>query len=435
MQSLPQHSTNSTSVRYMVALASVLMAFLLYLDRVCLGELVKSDLFRADFTASPEEVGKVLSAFFFTYAIFQIPAGWASDRWGARKMLTIYILGWSLMTFMTGWVASLTGLLAARLLCGVAQAGAYPTSGGVIRRWFPLHQRGQASSWVSLGGRFGGMLAPAISTLLAAWFASWRTVLIVYGAIGVGVAVCYWLVVRDHPSEHPAVSPQELHDIGHAPDRDGEREHVATVLVACASNVSLWLSSIVQFCTNAGWVFLITWLPTYLTQVKKVPDVRGAFMVTMVLACGLPGMLIGGWASDYAVKRLGLRWGRVLPVTGAAAIASVAYFLCPWLDSVWLILICCGIVAMMTDFGNPSFWAFMQDIGGPNTSTIYGWANMWGNLGASLSSLIIPRLMKFGESRGLGQMPAFLACGGFFLLAAICVLGVDASRPLLRRKA
>lgn len=411
------------------------MAFLLYLDRVCLGEIVKGDLFRSDFQAPPEEVGKVLSAFFLTYALFQIPAGWASDRWGARKMLTIYILGWSLMTFMTGWVASLTGLLAARLLCGIAQAGAYPTSGGVIRRWFPLHQRGQASSWVSLGGRFGGMLAPAISTLLVAWFASWRVVLILYGGVGIAVAIFYWIIVRDRPSEHPNVNAAELREIGHAPDQDGERRHVARVLVACATNRSLWLSSLVQFCTNAGWVFLITWLPSYLKQVKNVPEVQGAIMVTLVLACGLPGMLMGGWASDKAVKRWGLRWGRVLPVTGAATIASFAYFLCPWLDSVWLIVICCGVVAMMTDFGNPSFWAFMQDIGGPNTSTIYGWANMWGNLGASLSSLMIPHLMKLGESNGLGQTPAFLACGGCFLLAAICVLGVDASRPLARQGA
>lgn len=418
----------------MVALASVLMAFLLYLDRVCLGEIVKGNLFRQDFPAPPEEVGKVLSAFFFTYAIFQIPAGWASDRWGARKMLTIYILGWSLMTFMTGWVASLTGLLAARLLCGVAQAGAYPTSGGVIRRWFPLHQRGQASSWVSLGGRFGGMLAPAISTLLVASFASWRAVLMSYGLVGVVVAICYWIIVRDRPGEHPGVNEEELREIGHAPDQEGQRKHVVSVLAACATNSSLWLSSITQFCTNAGWVFLITWLPSYLTQVKNVPDVQGAFMVTLVLACGLPGMLMGGWTSDQAVKRFGLRWGRVLPVSGAATIASIAYFLCPWLDSVWLILICCGMVAMMTDFGNPSFWAFMQDIGGPNTSTIYGWANMWGNLGASLSSLMIPRLMKMGESNGLGQMPAFIACGGCFLLAAICMLGVDASRPLAPQK-
>jgi sugar phosphate permease len=428
-----QQPTNPSNVRYTVALASVLMAFLLYLDRNCIGEIVKSDLFRKDFP-NKEEIGSFLSAFYFTYALFQIPAGWASDRWGARKMLTAYILGWSLMTLMTGCMTTFIGLLCARLIFGTAQAGAYPTSGGVIRRWFPLHQRGQASSWVSLGGRLGGMLAPLISTLLIYCFASWRGVLILYGTVGFAVALCYWYTVRDRPSEHPAVNLDEIREIGHAPDQDGEPFHIQETLLACATNLSLWLSSITQFCTNAGWVFLAAWLPTYLRDVQHVPDVQGALMLTMVMACGLPGMLMGGWASDQAVKRMGLRWGRIVPVSGAALIASIAYFACPWLNSVWLILICCGIVAMMTDFGNPSFWAFMQDIGGPNTSTVYGWANMWGNLGASLSALFIPRLMAFGESRGLGSMPAFLACSTFFLLAAVCVLGVDASRPIAKPK-
>jgi sugar phosphate permease len=416
----------------MVAAASVLMAFMLYLDRVCLGEIVKSESFRSDFPAPREEIGRVLAAFFFTYALFQIPAGWASDRWGARRMLTLYIVGWSLMTLATGWVASLTGLLAARLLCGVAQAGAYPTSGGVIRRWFPLHQRGQASSWVSFGGRLGGMLAPAISTIFIGLIGNWRGVLVLYGVVGCAVAYFYWLIVRDLPSEHPDVNAEEIHEIGHAPDRAGDRQHIVQVLAACLLSSSLWLSSIVQFCINAGWVFLITWLPSYLVDVQGVSAFSGAIMVSMVLACGLPGMLMGGWASDQAVKRWGLRWGRVLPVAAAASVASVAYLLCPWLDSVWLILLCCGIVSMMTDFGNPSFWAFMQDVGGANTATIYGWANMWGNFGASLSSLLIPQLMSYGESRGLGQMPAFIACGLCFLVAAMCVLGVNATRPIAR---
>ena len=73
----------ATRIRYRVIGVSVLMAFILYLDRVCLGEIVKSESFQSDFDAPKERIGNVLGAFVFTYALMQIPAGWASDRFGA----------------------------------------------------------------------------------------------------------------------------------------------------------------------------------------------------------------------------------------------------------------------------------------------------------------------------------------------------------------
>ena len=70
------------------------------------------------------QIGAILGSFFFTYALFQVPAGWISDRFGARKMLTGYILAWSALTAMTGFMTTASGLLLTRLGCGIAQAGA-----------------------------------------------------------------------------------------------------------------------------------------------------------------------------------------------------------------------------------------------------------------------------------------------------------------------
>ena len=155
------------------------MAFILYLDRICLGEIVKSASFKGDVPLSKEQIGKILGSFFFTYAIFQVPAGWASDRWGARRMMTGYIVLWSLFTGLTGFMSGFWGLLLARLGCGIAEAGAYPTSGALIRRWIPLAGRGQASALVALGGR--------MVTLVLAW-----------GMVGqlVGGWTCDWSVRR-----------------------------------------------------------------------------------------------------------------------------------------------------------------------------------------------------------------------------------------------
>jgi len=404
---------------------------MLYLDRVCLGEIVKNASFQEEFGASKESIGRVLGAFFFSYALFQIPAGWLSDRYGARITLTIYILSWSLLTGITGFASSLTGLLIARLACGVAQAGAYPTSGGLIRKWYPTKSRGSASSWVSMGGRIGGTTAPYLTALLIWQLGSWRSVLYVYCWIGVVVAAGYFWVIRNSPQEHPMIDADELKAIGHRPDP--ERPTLAELwplLWACCCNRSLWLNSLAQLSTNIGWVFLITWLPTYLSESKGVDALKGAAMVSIVLAVGIPGQLIGGLASDIAVRRFGLRLGRVITPAIASSIAGLAYFACLGLDSVWAIVFCCAIVSMMTDIGNPSTWAFMQDIGGRNTATIYGWANMWGNLGASFGSLMVPKLLTWGQSSGSGQAMVFIACGSAFFVSAVAMLGMDATRPI-----
>src|SRR5207247_2419412 len=121
---------------------------------------------REELGITPVEMGWVFGAFFFSYALAQVPSGWLSDRWGARRMMVIYILGWSLFTAATGWATGLVTLLVARLAFGVGQAGAYPTAASLLSRWVPAAQRGRASSFVALGGRLGGAAASFVTAAL-----------------------------------------------------------------------------------------------------------------------------------------------------------------------------------------------------------------------------------------------------------------------------
>ncbi len=434
---------SATSVRYRVIGVSVLMAFILYLDRVCLGEIVKLDMFLADFAlgdsvgvvdrdAMRARIGDTLGAFFWTYASFQIPAGWASDRFGARKMLAIYIVAWSLMTIFIGLAATLAGLFFARLALGLAQAGAYPTSGGIIRRWFRTQNRSIASGWVSMGGRIGGAVAPVLTVILANQLGSWRVVVVIYGVIGFAIAVIYYFVVRDRPADHPAANAAEVELIGPvADDHLSEVSDILPMLWACCRSRTLWLNSLVQFSTNVGWAFLITWLPTYLKD-RGVTDVSGGLLLTGILAVGIPAQLIGGWIGDWTVIRFGLRWGRVLPVAVGSMIAGIAYIACLGFDEVWMVVVCFATVSFMTDVSNPPFWALITDIGGRNTSSIFAWSNMWGNYGAALTSSVLPRLATLGASLGYGNGDAFMFIflGGAFFLSGLAVLGMDATKPV-----
>lgn len=419
-----------TNIRRHIIAVSMLMAFILYLDRICMGEIVKSVSFNQDLSLSKEQTGKILGAFFFAYALFQVPAGWASDRFGARAMLTIYIILWSAFTVMTGLATGFAGLLIARLLCGVAEAGAYPTSAAVIRQWMPADARARGSSMVALGGRIGGTLAPFLTIWLIVSLGSWRATLWVDGIVGLVIAAVYWHVVRSSPHDHPKVNAAELALIG--PPKVEARlsgRELGQALGHFARSRSLWCNAAGQMLSNVGWVFLVTWLPTYLVQERGVGQVEGGRMVTYVLAFGMLGQVVGGYYCDWTTRRYGRRWGRVIPMVSAKFLCVGAYLFCPYVESTWVLVACCAAVSFGTDMASPASWAFMTDVGGRGTAAAMGWGNMWGNLGASASAMLVPWLMTHGG--GDGRKLVFFTLAGAFALAGLVVLPMDATKKLL----
>lgn len=424
-------ATHPTSnVRNRILWVTMLMAFILYLDRICMGEIVKSVSFNAELGLNKEQIGEILGAFFFTYALFQVPAGWASDRFGARPMLTLYIVLWSIFTLATGLVSTFAGLMAVRLLCGAAEAGAYPTSMALIRKWVPLEARARACGMVSLGGRIGGTLAPFLTIWLVVSLGNWRTTLWIDGVVGLVISVLFWRTVRSSPHEHPHITNEELRLIGQPEvEKPLTGAEFRRALVSFAKSKSLWCNSVSQALQNIGWGFLITWLPTYLVEEHGVGQVEGGRLLTYVLAFGMLGQIAGGYFCDWATNRFGLRWGRLLPMTSSMFVCAAAYFYCPFVSSTWMLIACCAAVSFCTDLANPALWAFMGDVGGRATAAAGGWGNMWGNFGASAGALLVPWLLKVGG--GDGKTLVFFTLGGAFILAGIILFPMDATKKLL----
>lgn len=419
-----------TNIRHRIIGVTMVMAFILYLDRICMGEIVKSVSFHQDLDLSKEQIGRVLGAFFFAYALLQVPAGWASDRFGARPMLTIYIVLWSLFTAMTGFVTGFVGLLIARLLCGVAEAGAYPTSMALIRKWIPLSGRASASGMVALGGRIGGTLAPFLTIWMIVTMGNWRTSLWIDGFAGLIIAALFWKVVRSNPQEHPKVNAAELALIGRLEvEKPLSARELKSALWSFTKSRSLWCNSASQVLLNIGWGFLVTWLPTYLVEEHGVGQVEGGRMLTYVLAFGMLGQIAGGYYCDWATRRFGLRWGRLLPMSSSMFVCAGAYMCCPFVESTWLLVACCAVVSFCTDLANPALWAFMGDVGGRATAAAGGWGNMWGNFGASAGAMLVPWLMKVGG--GDGKTLVFFTLAGAFVLAGLVVLPMDATKKLI----
>lgn len=423
-------SSQPSGVRHQVIAVSMLMSFILYLDRICMGEVVKSVSFHNDMSLTKEQIGRILGSFFFTYALFQVPAGWASDRFGSRPMLTLYIVVWSLFTAMTGFMTGFVSLLVARLLCGISEAGAYPTCMAMIRKWIPMEARARASGLVSLGGRIGGTVAPFLTIWMIVKMGSWRNSLWIDGCAGFIIAIVFWKVVRSNPHEHPRVNAAELALIGNpkieAPLSGAELKRALWNFVGSRS---LWCNAANQLLTNVGWAFLVTWLPTYLVEERHVGEVEGGRMVTLVLAFGMLGQVVGGYLCDWTTRSFGLRWGRILPMTGSMFLCAAAYVCCPFVQSTWVLIACCAMVSFGTDMANPALWAFMGDVGGRATAAAGGWGNMWGNFGASASAMLVPWLLVKGG--GDGKIWVFFTLAGAFALAGVIILGMDATRKLL----
>ncbi|MBO0699561.1 MAG: MFS transporter, partial [Zavarzinella sp.] len=167
----PEHAdyvelNRPTNVRYYVVAVTAVAALWMYIDRVCFSTLAPN--IGQELGIAEQDMSWVLGAFFFTYALFQVPVGSLADRYGPRIVLTFAIVAWSLCTAATSLAAGVWALLAVRLGLGVCEAGAYPAAAGLVRRWASIQERGRLSSIVSLGGRIGGAIAPFLTAFAAA---------------------------------------------------------------------------------------------------------------------------------------------------------------------------------------------------------------------------------------------------------------------------
>ena len=269
----------------------------------------------------------------------------------------------------------------------------------------------------------------------------WRPVMYIYGIAGFLVAGVYWLVVRNHPSEHPRCQPAELELIAEGRNESPSDSHVAeggAPLMALIRSFSMWCDCFMQMGTNIAWVFLVTWLPRYLREVHDVPIEWRGLLAGVPLAAGVIGMLLGGKATDLLTARIGLKWGRRWPLFATKISGAAAYGCCLLfstlptgsLVSVAAFTVCFCVVSFSVDFGNPANWAFKQDVGGRYVGSVLGWGNMWGNLGAAISPLIYNFVL--GEHPALADWNnMMLVCLLAFVIAGICALGIDATQPIV----
>jgi MFS family permease len=454
-----------SAIRYQMLGMATMVAIMLYVDRLCLSNA--SNAIEKDLNLRGDQNAWLQSAFFWAYALLQLPAGWLGDRYGPRRVLTFYLVLWSVCTGLMGAAVGFWSLFVLRLGCGVFEAGAYPICASIAKRWASAEQRGIASAMIAVGGRIGGVIAPIATAglmALGAWLlvslgattgdARWRLPFIIYGIIGVALALIFYRKFRDWPRAHPDVSEQELRaiegddgyevastreSIGSSdreanPSQDAQQRssthHGGPPMIAMLKSTSLWCNAFMQFGTNFGWVFVATMLPKYLEETFQTPEKERAFMQSAALFAGMIGMLCGGFLTDLGRRSFGLRWGRIVPIFVTRLVMASGFVIAIYLKSPWLIILSISLMSWAADAGTAAVWSYAQDVGGKHTGAVLGWTNMWGNFGAAIGPIAYGWIAAAFANKEEGWHAVFYACSAMVFLAALATLGIHADKKI-----
>src|SRR5690349_7703455 len=274
--------------RRWVVVALIFFGILIsYIDRGNLGIAAPSIM--REFQFEPASMGLLLSAFFWTYALFQIPAGTVVDRIGIRRVYAAAFALWSIASAATGYSRGLPDILVLRLLLGLAEAVGPIASLSFIRKNFSGADMGLPTAIYIAGQNFGPAAGALIGTQLIARF-DWRAMFIFTG-LGALVWLPFWLLLAPRNDGRPAAQ------VGSPVI--SRRVPWGEVLKARA----FWAMSLCIFLSSYFWYFLLSWVPTYLTASRGFSTTEMGRVLSIPLFTMAVINIAAGVVADRLVKR------------------------------------------------------------------------------------------------------------------------------------
>ncbi len=274
----------SVSRRWAVLGLLFAASFINYLDRATIS--VALPIISVDLHLGPETKGIVLSAFFWSYALMQVPIGWCVDRWNLRWLYAALFAVWSLACGLTGFAGSLLVLICLRVLLGVGESIYLPGGTKIVSILYPPRERGFPSGLFDSGTRLGlAVGAPIIAALIV--FCGWRHMFALVGFAAI-IWVGPWLLAA--PGNLQGVRRSA---VAAGSPRPGRVHFNRNLLGICLG----------FFCFDYYWYLLVTWLPDYLVTVRHLPLVRAGFYAALPFFVFGACQPMGGWLSDWFIRR------------------------------------------------------------------------------------------------------------------------------------
>jgi MFS family permease len=370
-----------------------------YIDRSDLS--IAAPLIQKQFSLTPVQLGSLLAAFFWTYALLQICgiAGWLADRFSAGWVILCGYVLWSAATLATGLTTGFATLFAFRLLLGAGESVAYPCYSRIFAL-MPQQYRGRANAFIDAGTKLGPAAGALFGGILLIHF-GWRMLFVALGLGGLFWVLPWWkLMPRTTGADEP------------------EPTAPAASLTRLLRLRSAWGTFIGHFCGNYFYYFLLTWLPEYLVREEHLSIALMTRLTTLVFLITGLSTVAAGWISDRLIAS-GLSPTRVRKtvVVGGMLVASTLTAL-PLISlghaSAGLALLsfaCVGYGAFASNH-----WAITQTLAGPVM------AGRWSGLQngfANLSGIAAPWLAGWiAQANGSSRL-AFVAAGSIALLGAL----------------
>jgi sugar phosphate permease len=384
-------------------LAVLCGAYLLcYMDRMIMASAIP--FIAMEFRLSRVAMGGVLSAFFVGYALMQLPGGLLADRFGPKRALIASICCWSVFTAATGLAASLTALLAIRVLFGLSE-GPFPAAASkTVATWFPSKEVGKANGLQLAAVNIGAAIAPIVVAQTIV-HVGWRAVFYALLLPGLLLALTIQVVVHDAPRND---------------DRDDSPSRSDAPVLSFAQVVKMpalcWCAGTVFVANLATWG-LMSWLPTYLLQARGFGITRMAVGAALPYLAGAVGYYLSGHLSDRYFPRR-----RHVPIIGALLLAAaMTYWAAIAPNGQWAVV--CLVVAFLFLFAAAAGLFTLPLLLVPTAAvgTAFGLVNTAGQVAAFCSPLLVGSVLTITHDNFTWVFYGFV---GLLVIAAALALRI-----------
>ncbi len=279
-----------------------------FFDRQIIGAV--GEPIRVEFGLGDASLGALNTAFTLLYAFVGLPLGKLADKYSRKKILTIGVFVWSLMTAASGMAQNFWQIFAMRLGVGVGEATCAPAASSLIGDYFPSEKRGKAMSVFMLGLPVGLALSFAVSGAVAKNY-GWRAAFFVAGIPGLLCVLGVFFI------KEPQRGAVEAIDVG------GRTREGSAIKLILRTPTMIWLI-LSGALHNFNMYALSGFITPYLMRHHKLDIAQANYAATIIYGLlSMPGLLLGGFIGDWAKKK---RPDGALLIAAFAILFSIPFF-------------------------------------------------------------------------------------------------------------